>query len=139
MRPLKWVFENQPIVSGISTQPSSRKQFATRLKRSLKKGWEGGKYVYIHLYYRSVVGIILLIYKSKRRSICLCVHILQPIWFSFKVKLLISQVNFYNSFGGKSFHQSEITPIKNVLLLSTYKSNRMSICQCVCILRNRYE
>ena len=35
---LNRVFENQPILSGILTQLSSRKQFASRRKRSLEKG-----------------------------------------------------------------------------------------------------
>ena len=35
---LNWVFENQPIMSGILTQPSGRKLFASRRKRSLEKG-----------------------------------------------------------------------------------------------------
>ena len=39
-------------MSGILTQPSSRKQFARRRKRSLRKG--AGSYLYINLYYRSV-------------------------------------------------------------------------------------
>ena len=50
---LDWVIENQPIMSGILTQSSSRKQFANRRKRSLKKGWS----ICIYLYYRSVYGI----------------------------------------------------------------------------------
>ena len=53
MPTLNWVVENQPKVSGILTQPSSRKQFAGRRKGSLENG-EGGSYLYIHLYYRSV-------------------------------------------------------------------------------------
>ena len=32
------VLEDQPMVSGILTQPSSRKQFASRQKRFLEKG-----------------------------------------------------------------------------------------------------
>ena len=35
---LNWVIENQPMVSDILTQPSSRKQFGIRRKRSFKKG-----------------------------------------------------------------------------------------------------
>ena len=56
MPTFNWVFENQPMVSGILTQLSSRKQFGSRRKRSLKR--EGGSYLYIHLYYRSVDLII---------------------------------------------------------------------------------
>ena len=51
VRTLNWVFENQQIVSGILTQPISRKQYAIKRKGSLKKG--SGSYLYIHLYYRS--------------------------------------------------------------------------------------
>ena len=35
---LNWVFENQPIVSGILIEPSNRKQFASRRKLPLGKG-----------------------------------------------------------------------------------------------------
>ncbi len=45
------VLENQQIVLRTLTQPSSTKQFASRRKRSMKKG--GGSYMYIHQYYRS--------------------------------------------------------------------------------------
>ena len=50
MPTLNWVFENQPIVLGTLIQPSNRKQFASRRKRSLKRG--AGSYLFIHLYYR---------------------------------------------------------------------------------------
>ena len=53
MPTLNWVFENQPIVTGILTEPSSRKQFASRRKIYWKRG--GGSYLYIHLYYRYVL------------------------------------------------------------------------------------
>ena len=56
MTTLNWVFDNQPIVSGILSQPNSRKKVASRRKRSLEKG--AGGYLYIHLYYRSVVDIL---------------------------------------------------------------------------------
>ena len=56
---LNWVFENQAMVTGILTQPSSLKQFDSRRERSLKKG--GGSYLHIiiHLYYRSVDSTVL--------------------------------------------------------------------------------
>ena len=47
------------MVSGILTQSSSRKQFASRRKRSWKR--EGGSY----LYYRSVVVIVQKFEKGK--------------------------------------------------------------------------
>ena len=36
MPTLNWVFENHLMVTGIVTQPSSRKQFASRRKKNLK-------------------------------------------------------------------------------------------------------
>ena len=47
-----WVFEKQLIVSGILTEPSSRKQFASRRKRPWKT--RAGHYQYIQIFYRSV-------------------------------------------------------------------------------------
>ena len=47
-----WVFKNQPMVMGILTQPSSRKQFAGIRKMSLKM--EVGSYLYIRLFYISI-------------------------------------------------------------------------------------
>ena len=35
---LNWVFENQPMVTRILIQPSSRKQFASRRKKVFEKG-----------------------------------------------------------------------------------------------------
>ena len=56
---LNWVFENQLMVSGILTLPSSRKQFASRRKRTLKKE---GRYlsVYIYIYTMDLLSIIVL-------------------------------------------------------------------------------
>ena len=50
---LNWVFENQPMVSGILTQSSSRNNLLADEKGHWKR-W-GGSYLYIHLYYRSVI------------------------------------------------------------------------------------
>ena len=50
---LNWVFENQLLVSGILTQSSRRKQFASRRKRLSEKGVGSYLYNYIHLYFRS--------------------------------------------------------------------------------------
>ena len=54
---LNFVFENQPIVSGILTQPSRRKQFASR-----RKGGQVVICITIHLYYRFVVFTLLMNY-----------------------------------------------------------------------------
>ena len=49
---LNWVFENQPIVLGILTQPRSRKNLLADEKGSWKRG--AGIYLYKHLYYKSI-------------------------------------------------------------------------------------
>ena len=68
MPTLNLVIKNQPMVSVILTQLSSRKQFGSRRKRSMKR--EGGSYLYIHLYYKSVVYIDFIGIKTTR----LCIY-----------------------------------------------------------------
>ena len=53
MPTLNWVVENQPIVTGILTQPSSRKQFTSRRNMSLNK------IVYVFLFVRVIENLFL--------------------------------------------------------------------------------
>ena len=78
---LNWVFEIKSLVSGILTQLSSRKQFASRRKRPLEKGGR-----YIHLYYRSVTLIVLKkdYLNALERYEILVKSILSALCFSFR-------------------------------------------------------
>ena len=63
MPTLNWVFKNQPIMSGILTQLSSKKQLPANEKDHWKS--EANNYLYIHLYYRSVAEPIVLQFLMK--------------------------------------------------------------------------